>query len=48
MANAEARGMRLIARRDLQATRALEHASIDEASWGFQIQPVGEKALKAW
>ena len=27
---------------------ALQEPSIDEASWGFQIQQVVEKALKAW
>jgi len=34
-----------IARRDLKAARALQEPSIDEASWGFQIQQVVEKSL---
>jgi HEPN domain-containing protein len=37
-----------IARRDLKAALALQEASIDEASWGFQLQQVVEKAIKAW
>lgn len=37
-----------IAQRDLRAAKALADSSIDEASWGFQIQQAVEKALKAW
>jgi len=40
--------MLVVARRDLKAARMLQVASIDEASWGFQVQQVVEKALKAW
>ena len=48
MDEADARAMLTIARRDLTAARALQDASIAEASWGFQVQQVVEKALKAW
>jgi HEPN domain-containing protein len=45
MSNPQALGMLRIARRDLKAARMLQVASIDEASRGFQIQQVVEKAL---
>lgn len=48
MAEADARSMLTIARRDLKAAWILQDASIAEASWGFQVQQVVEKALKAW
>ena len=48
MPDADARSMLTIARRDLKAAHALQDASIGEASWGFQVQQVVEKALKAW
>jgi HEPN domain-containing protein len=48
MPDADARSMLTIARRDLKAAQALQDASIGEASWGFQVQQVVEKALKAW
>ena len=48
MAEADARSMLTIARRDLKAAQALQDASISEASWGFQVQQAVEKALKAW
>ncbi len=48
MAEADARSMLTIARRDLKAAWILQDASIAEANWGFQVQQVVEKALKAW
>ena len=48
MANPEALSMLRIARRDLKAAQVLQDKAIDEAIWGFQIQQVVEKALKAW
>lgn len=48
MAEADARSMLTIARRDLKAAWILQDASIAEVSWGFQVQQVVEKALKAW
>jgi HEPN domain-containing protein len=48
MAEADARSMLTIARRDLKPAWILQDASIAEASWGFQVQQVVEKALKAW
>ncbi|MEN9861089.1 MAG: hypothetical protein RLZZ515_1571 [Cyanobacteriota bacterium] len=48
MANPEARALLRIARRDLKAAEVLQISSIDESSWGFQIQQAVEKALKAW
>ena len=48
MANPEALAMLRIARRDLKAAQALQDHDVDEASWGFQVQQVVEKALKAW
>ena len=48
MTNPEAWAMLRIARRDLKAAQMLQVASIDEASWGFQIQQAVEKAIKAW
>jgi HEPN domain-containing protein len=48
MPDADAGSMLMIARRDLKAAQALQDASIGEASWGFQVQQVVEKALKAW
>jgi HEPN domain-containing protein len=48
MTNPEALAMLWIARRDLKAAQMLQVASIDEASWGFQIQQAVEKAIKAW
>ena len=46
MSSPEALAMLRIARRDLKAALALQQASIDEASWGFQLQQVVEKAIK--
>ena len=48
MAEADARSMLTIARRDLKPAWILQDASIAEASWGFQVQQAVEKALKAW
>ena len=48
MANPEALAMLRIARRHLKAAQALQDHDVDEASWGFQVQQVVEKALKAW
>lgn len=48
MAEADARSMLTIARRDPKAAWILQDASIADASWGFQVQQVVEKALKAW
>jgi HEPN domain-containing protein len=48
MAEQDARSLLVIARRDLKAARMLEEASIGESSWGFQVQQVVEKSLKAW
>lgn len=49
MAEADARAMLAIARRDLQAAQAMLDASaFHEAVWGFQLQQTLEKALKAW
>ena len=48
MANPEAQALLRIARRDLKAAEVLQIPSIDESSWGFQIQQAVEKALKAW
>ncbi len=45
MAEADARSMLTIARRDLRAAQRLQEASIAEASWGFQVQQVAEKTL---
>ena len=38
MANPEAQALLRIARRDLKAAEVLQIPSIDESSWGFQIQ----------
>lgn len=48
MANPEAMALLKIARRDLTAAALLQDPAADEANWGFQIQQVVEKALKAW
>ncbi|MCP9791458.1 HEPN domain-containing protein [Vulcanococcus limneticus Candia 3F8] len=48
MANPESLALLRIARRDLRAAALLEDPAADEANWGFQIQQVVEKALKAW
>ncbi len=48
MANPEAQALLWIARRDLKAAEVLQIPSIDESSWGFQIQQAVEKSLKAW
>jgi HEPN domain-containing protein len=48
MAEQDALSLLVIARRDLRAARMLQDASIDESNWGFQVQQVVEKALKAW
>ena len=48
MANPEAQALLRIARRDLKAAEVLQIPSIDESSWGFQIQQAVEKSLKAW
>ena len=48
MTNPEALALLRIARRDLKAAEVLQIPSIDESSWGFQIQQAVEKALKAW
>ncbi|MFM7674558.1 MAG: HEPN domain-containing protein [Synechococcus sp.] len=48
MANPEAIALLKIARRDLTAAALLQDPAADEANWGFQIQQVVEKALKAW
>jgi HEPN domain-containing protein len=49
MAKADALAMLAIARRDLQAAKGMIDASVfHEAVWGFQVQQVVEKALKAW
>ena len=45
MANPEAQALLRIARRDLKAAEVLQIPSIDESSWGFQIQQAVEKAL---
>jgi len=48
MAELDAPSLLVIARRDLKAARMLQDISIDESSWGFQVQQVVEKALKSW
>ena len=49
MAEADALVMLAIARRDLQAAKGMTDAAVfHEAVWGFQVQQVAEKALKAW
>jgi len=49
MADADALAMLAIARRDLQAAQGMTSATVfHEAVWGFQVQQVVEKALKAW
>jgi HEPN domain-containing protein len=48
MPDADSGSMLTIARPDLKAAQALQDASIGEASWGFQVQQVVDKALKAW
>ena len=48
MAEQDATSLLIIARRDLKAARLLQDASIDESSWGFQVQQAVEKSLKAW
>ncbi|NQW38829.1 MAG: HEPN domain-containing protein [Cyanobacteria bacterium] len=48
MTSPEAQALLRIARRDLKAAEVLQIPSIDESSWGFQIQQAVEKALKAW
>ena len=49
MAKADALAMLAIARRDLHAAKGMIDASVfHEAVWGFQVQQVVEKALKAW
>ena len=48
MAEHDAHSFLIIARRDLKAARLLQDPSIDESSWGFQVQQTVEKALKAW
>lgn len=49
MAKADARALLAIARRDLQAAQGMEDASsFHEAVWGFQVQQVVEKSLRAW
>ncbi|MEB3327074.1 MAG: HEPN domain-containing protein [Synechococcus sp.] len=49
MAEADAWSLLAIARRDLQAAQGMTDVSVfHEAVWGFQLQQVVEKALKAW
>ena len=49
MAKADALAILAIARRDLQAAMGMTDAAVfHEAVWGFQVQQVAEKALKAW
>jgi len=49
MGEADALAMLAIARRDLQAAKGMVDSSVfHEAVWGFQVQQVAEKALKAW
>ena len=49
MAEADARALLVIARRDLQAAQGMTDPGIfHEAVWGFQLQQAAEKAIKAW
>lgn len=49
MAEADARAMLAIARRDLQAAQGMTSPiRFHEAVWGFQVQQAVEKALKGW
>lgn len=49
MAEADARALLVIARRDLQAAQGMTDSLIfHEVVWGFQLQQAAEKALKAW
>lgn len=49
MAEADARALVAIARRDLMAAQGMtDSAEFHEAVWGFQVQQTIEKALKAW